>query len=292
MFACFNARAVGLATLGTESTIHLAASAGFKGVDLMVRDIVLRGEDPATIRSLLDDRGLKAGAFPFPIDWRKNEASFLRDFETLPPLLEAARVLGLARTGTWVMPESPDRGMTRSEMVDLHVTRLGRIARLLNDFGIRVGLEVIGVESFRSGRGERFVTRLGDLDPKLGTIWDESPNLGILLDAFHLYASGEPIEAGLAWGVEQIVWVHVADLPPGANLDRTTIIDANRGLPGENGAIDLRNFLARLLREGYKGPVTVEPLANCSSLRGLGPTETVMLVKQALDRVWPDAEAG
>jgi hypothetical protein len=31
MFASFNARAVGLATLGTESTIHLAASAGFKG---------------------------------------------------------------------------------------------------------------------------------------------------------------------------------------------------------------------------------------------------------------------
>jgi 4-hydroxyphenylpyruvate dioxygenase len=133
---------------------------------------------------------------------------------------------------------------------------------------------------------------LGDLDRELGAIWGESPNLGILLDAFHLYASGEPIEAGLAWGVERIIWVHVADLPPGASPDRTAIIDANRGLPGENGAVDLSHFLARIEREGYEGPVTVEPLANCRSLSGLGPTEAVRLVKQALDRVWPEVEAG
>jgi sugar phosphate isomerase/epimerase len=287
MFSSFNARAVGLPSLGAEATIDLAAAAGFEGVDLMVRDIVQTGEDLAAIRSKMDDRGLRGGAFPFPIDWRKDEANFLRELETLPTLLEAAKILGLTRTGTWVMPEMPDRVMARSEVADLHVRRLGRIARLMNDFGIRIGLEVIGVESFRSGRGEPFVTRLGELDRELGAIWSESPNLGISLDVFHLYAADELIEAGLAWGVERVVWVHVADLPAGAGPDRSAIIDANRGLPGENGAIDVRKFLNRLDQEGYDGPVTAEPLANCRSLIGLEPQIVARHVEQALHTTWP-----
>jgi sugar phosphate isomerase/epimerase len=287
MFSSFNARAVGLPSITADQTIDIAAEAGFDGVDLMVRDLVQSGQDVGEIRLRMDDSGLKAGAFPFPIDWRKDEASFDRDLATLPPILDAARLLGLTRTGTWVMPEIPDRTTTRSEVATLHVRRLGQLARLLALFEIRIGLEVIGVESFRTGRGEPFVARLADLDHQIGSIWQESPHLGILLDAFHLYAADEPIEAGLAWGIERVVWVHVADLPPGAHPDRSAIVDANRGLPGEHGAIDLCDFLGRLDREGYDGPVTVEPLGNCGSLLGHEPRIVARLVKQALDRVWP-----
>ncbi len=120
------------------------------------------------------------------------------------PILEAASILGLSTTGTWVMPEMPDLEADRAEVAALHIRRLGTLARRLECHGIRLGLEVIGVESFRAGRGEPFVARLGDLDRELGAIWAESPNLGILLDAFHLHAAGEPIEAGLAWGIDRV----------------------------------------------------------------------------------------
>jgi sugar phosphate isomerase/epimerase len=287
MFTSFNARAVGLSGLSAEETVDLAASSGFDGVDLLVRDLVRSGDDPASIRSRMDDRGLRGGAFPMAVDWRGDERAFRRDLDELPRLARAAAILGLTRTGTWVMPETPDLITDRREVAALHVRRIGAIARVLNDHGIRLGLEVIGVESFRTGRGVPFVSRLSDLDRELGSIWSEAPNLGILLDAFHLHAAGEPIDAGLAWGVGRVVWAHVADLPASSSDDRSRIVDSDRGLPGENGAVDVRGFLRRLESEGYEGPVTVEPMVGCRSLAGLGPGEIAHRVKSAIDEVWP-----
>ena len=76
---------------------------------------------------------------------------------------------------------------------------------------------MIGVASFRTGRGLPFITRLADLGQLLDSLRDEAPNVGIVLDGWHLYAAGESVEAGLAWGVERVVWIHVADLPAAAH---------------------------------------------------------------------------
>ena len=288
MFTSFNARAVGLPSLPAREAVDLAARAGFEGVDLMVRDLVRAGDDPATLRARMDDRGIRGGAFPMPVAWRGDEADFRRDLAELPGLARVAATLGLLRTATWVLPETPARDSDRREVAALHVRRLGAIARILDDHGIRLGLEVIGVESSRGGQGVPFVTRMADLDRELGAIWAESPEIGLLIDAFHLYAADEPIDAALARGVGRVVWVHVADLPPGASRDRSRIIDAERGLPGENGAVDSAALLARLAREGYEGPVTAEPLGRCACLLGLEPGEVASRVRASLARVWPD----
>ena len=287
MFQSFNARAVGLAGLSASTTIELASSAGFEGVDLLVRDIVQAGDDLIRLRHQMDDLNLKPGAFPLMIDWKGDESRFLQQLEDLPRYADAAQALGLTRTATWVCPETPQKTTDRAAFAAMHVRRLGAIARILHDRGIRLGLEVIGVASFRSGQGEPFVARMGDLDRELGPIWDESPDLGILADVFHLHAADEPVEACLAWGIDRVVWAHVADLPAGASTDRSTIVDAHRGLPGDHGAIDVTGFLDVLARAGFDGPVTVEPLANCQSLIGRSPDVMAGLVKRALDQVWP-----
>jgi sugar phosphate isomerase/epimerase len=236
----------------------------------------------------MDDLGLRGGAWPLPVSWKGDAGRFARDLERLPRLAEVAATLGLTRSGTWVMPETPP-GASLAATVDLHIARLGAIARVLADQGSRLGLEAIGVESFRTGQGELFVPRLGDLDRVLGALWDEAPNLGILLDGFHLYAAGETVEAGLAWGVERLVWVHVADLPASAGPDRRAIRDDDRGLPGENGAIDARDLLRRLAEEGYHGPVTAEPMAGCRALAGMSVSSAVRRVAEAIRSVWPRA---
>ncbi len=287
MFSSFNARAVGLFGLSAASTIEIAAGAGFEGVDLLVRDLTEAGEDSRALCSRMDVLGLRGGAFPLPVDWKSDEATFRRDLAALPRLAEVAASLGLTRTGTWVLPEMPDWSNDHAEVAAFHIGRIGTIARVLNEHDIRLGLEVIGVESSRTGRREPFVRRMADLDRELGPIWDEAPNLGILVDAFHLFAAGEPVDAALAWGVERVVWAHVADLPPSATGDRSRIVDADRGLPGDNGAIDVRGFLEMLARERYDGPVTVEPLGNCPSLAGLGPRGIADRVKRSLDAAWP-----
>jgi sugar phosphate isomerase/epimerase len=222
------------------------------------------------------------------VTWRGNADRFAADLRALPRLARAASALGLLATGTWVMPESP---APREEAVELHHRRLGAIARILADHGIRLGLEVIGVESFRTGRGTPLATRLADLEPLLGPLRVERPNLGLLVDAFHLNAAGEPIEAALLWGVERVAWVHVADLPAGSSSDRAAIRDDDRGLPGEHGAVDSRGLLALLARAGYDGPVTVETLPGCRSLAGLDPTATARAVGATLRSVWPLPDA-
>ena len=212
----------------------------------------------------------------------------------LPRLAEAAATLGLARTHTWVLPETvhrparaSDHDAYHAEVVRWHVERLGAIARVLDGFGIRLGLEVIGVSSSRTGRGLPFVCRLADLDRVLGSIQDESSNVGILLDGWHLHAAGEAIEAGLGWGIEAVVGLHIADLPAAANPDRAAMNDGDRGLPGENGAIDNTSLLKRLFEAGYDGPVTAEPMPGCRSLAGLDPKTVVRRVATAMRSVWP-----
>ncbi len=293
MFASFSARAVGLPDLPVATTIAIAADAGFEAVDLMIRDLVDSGADLTEVRRRLDDRGLRAGAFPMTMNWRGDEARFQTDLAALPRLAAAATSLGLTRTGTWVMPETPtmppldaEPAAYRAEVAALHVDRIGAIARVLAEFEIRLGLEVIGVTTFRRGVGVPFVTRLADLAPTLGELLDE-PNVGLLVDTFHLYAAEESFRQALAWGADRIVWVHIADLAPDFVGDRTAIIDAERGLPGENGAIDCRAFLRLLDDAGFTGPVTAEPLARCGSLIGQAPAEVARRVKSSLDAIWP-----
>jgi len=241
MYMSFKARAAGL-DLTADETVSLAAGSGFRGVDLLVRDLVEAGTDLRTLRRRMDDLGLPGGAFPLPVHWREGAKEFAHDLALLPRYAAAAEALGRRRTGTWVMPETREPGHggdsgVLKETVALHVERLGRIARVLDAAGIRLGLEVIGVASSRTGRGRPFVHPMTDLGRVLGGVWSEAPNLGLVVDAFHLYAARESIEAGLAWGVERVVWVHVADLPASAAANREVIRDSDRGLPGENGAL-------------------------------------------------------
>ena len=293
MYQSFSARAVGLPNLPAETTIEIAAAAGFDAVDLMIRDLVRSGTDLSKIRDRMKEFGLRAGAFPMTMDWRGDEASFRRDLAELPQIARAAAGLGLTRTGTWVMPETPtmppsgtDSATFRAEIAAFHGDRLGAIAKVLADHGIRLGLEVIGVSTFRRGVGVPFITRIDELDPTLKVLRDQ-PNIGLLVDVFHLHAAGEPFTAALAWGADRLVWAHVADLPPGFNSGREAIIDAERGLPDARGSLDCRAFLAMLDNAGFDGPVTAEPLGRCARLVGEKPIEVAHRVKRALDGCWP-----
>lgn len=228
-----------------------------------------------------------------PVRWKGDAATFARDLDQLPRWAEAAAILGLERTSNWVLAETFEPiEATRA----LHVERLGELARVLSGFGIRLGLEVIGVESFRTGAGQTFVARFEDLGPLWHAIRAAAPGaeVGVLLDAWHLYAAGEPmsIEAGRVWGlrVADVVWVHLADLPPGATPDRHVMLDGERGLPGEHGAIDSRGLLRELAALGYRGPVTAEPMPGCRSLLGLAgqPEAVAHRVASSLRSVWPN----
>ena len=294
MFPSFNARALGL-TLSPEETLRLASENGFGGVDLMVRDLVEQRVDLQAMKARMDDLGLRPGAFPMPIDWRtSDEAQFRVDLKCLSVYAEAAACLGLCRTGTWVTPDCrtlpakptpyPDSSLTFA----FHSWRLHMIAVTLQEFGIRLGLEVIGVESSRGQGGTPFIHRLDQLETLRESVeLCGSVEVGVVLDSWHLYAAEEPLPHALAWPGSQVVWVHVADLPKGDLPDRSLMIDSVRGLPGEHGAIESHALLQALEDRGYDGPVTAEPLARCRALDGLSPDDVARAAARSLRAVWP-----
>ncbi len=292
MYMSWNARGVGFAIDPIES-IGIAAAAGFEAIDAPIRDLVDSRVDLDRFRGLMDESGIQGGAFPMPVDWRGDDDVFRSSLKAFPSYARAARRLGHVGSGTWVEPETRP-GESRFQAIDRQITRLVAIAQILADFDLRLGLEVIGVASFRSGRGIPLMCKLADLDEVLAPIRSASPRVGIVADVFHLFAADEPIETCLKWGADAIVTTHVADLPPRGTdepiaipVDRSRIVDSNRGLPGENGAIDVRSFLSLLSDSGYKGPVIAEPLAQRRLLDGVEPIEIARNVKRSLDSVWP-----
>jgi sugar phosphate isomerase/epimerase len=283
---------VGL-NLKAHDAILVAAEAGFEGVDLLVRDIVDSGGDVGELRRRMDDLGLRGGAWPLPVNWRGDAARFRHDLERLHVDADAARRLDLLRTGTWVLPESLPP--TSGEVDDIrrttafHLERLGQIAYVLANHEISLGLEIMGSATARTGTRTAYVQRYVDLPGRLGQLRREHPNVGVLIDTFHLFASGESPEAVSVWSVDSIVWVHVAD---SAQPDPTTVSDHERALPGETGLGDTRALLELLARRGYEGPVSAEPLGVCASLVGLEPLAAARRTRAAMKWVWPGANAG
>jgi len=291
MYASWNARAVGLSLSAGES-IEVAARTGFAGVDLLVCDLTKSNADPMELRSRMDDLGLRGGAWPLPVDWRGNNARFREDLRRLPRYAHIAALLGLTRTGTWVLPEidpilvaAEAPGDSFARTVAFHLDRLGEIATILADHGSTLGLEIIGPDTARSGAQPPFVHRYAHLAQLKGQLRDRHSNVGVLVDAFHLFAAGEDPEAGLVWGDNCVVWVHVADA---VSPERARLLDHRRALPGETGLANCRGLLELLALRGYDGPVTAEPLAACESLRGLDPLATAARTMASLQSVWPE----
>lgn len=294
MYGCWNARAVGL-DLSAEETIEIAAKAGFQGVDLLVRDIAESGADVDVLRRRMDDLGLRGGGWSLPVNWRNDAESFEADLRQLPRHAETAARLGLFRTGTWVRFESEPvepatltdeaaRRRAAESSIARQMDRLGRIAHILHAYGSRIGLEIIGSRSEKTGRGVPLVGTHAELARQFAPLRDVHKNVGVLVDAFHLFASGERLDDALAWGPDSVVWVHLADP---AHQDRETLRDWERALPGGSPTSSCADMLTSLARLDYRGPVTVEPLSRCRSLEGLDPIARALQTRAALRRVWP-----
>jgi sugar phosphate isomerase/epimerase len=280
-----------------RATIELAARFGFQGVELLIRDLVEQDDDVAHLASMMVDLDLRAGSWPLPVDWRGDADHFRRDLAQLPTYARIASQLGLDRTGTWVLPEilAPrflEQEHPRDAAMAWHLERLGPIAKILNDHGHRLGLEAIGVSSFRTGRGLRFIDRLEMLRPLLLMLRDHGCDVGLTVDAFHLYAAEESPAIVRRFDPDEIVLVHVSDVLESAPNARADLRDAQRRLPSPAGLVPCRQLLQAVSERGYSGPVFPEPVVGGggSELRfgvGLNRDAVVQDAALALRSIWP-----
>ena len=283
MFARLNAAALGLQTDLSE-TIALAQAHGFEGVDFSISEAAgLVGTNGLDyVIELFAIANIRPGSWDFPVNFRQDQATWQKDLEALPGLADVAKALGCERTATWIMPCSDE--LEFSQNFDFHVNRLQPAAAILADHGCRLGLEFIGPKTLRNTQRHAFIhtmTGMLELGQAIGP-----DNVGLLLDSYHLYTSGDSIDEVRKLTNHDVVVVHVNDAPAGVPVDRQ--LDHVRTLPGETGVIEIVDFLDALQTIGYDGPVTAEPFSQ--RLQALAPAEAVRETGLAMPRIWQAAE--
>jgi 2-keto-myo-inositol isomerase len=82
----------------------------------------------------------------------------------------------------------------------------------------------------------------------------DHPNLGMMMDLFHYYKSGVPMEDIEAIPIEKLLIIHVDDCE---DLPRAQLNDGHRLYPGL-GVMPVKEMLGIVKRKGYKGYLSVE----------------------------------
>ncbi len=266
MIPGFSAHGLGLVPPAVDLGFQAVAAAGFRSVDLRLRDLFESGIPARSVRALLQENGLIPGTCPFPLDWRGPAISASGVIEKLQPMLDYAGELGIERFYTRVSESLPE-GSSVSEAIDDHRRKLVAIADRLSDYRMGLAIETVGVESFRNGRPPLMPT-LKEVRSRLADCFDECPNLGLLVDAFHLHAAGESVTEAVGPCISRVFGVHVADLPPPLK-SRSEILDHDRALPGTTGQVPVKSILDDLRRLGCpeRTPVIVESLKCPEHLR-------------------------
>jgi sugar phosphate isomerase/epimerase len=282
MFKNLSPGAIGIRNLSLADAIRLARDTGFAGIDFSIREAAALAEAHGVdyVRELFERTGVRPGQWGLPVAWT-DDSQWEADLANLPPLAALGRALGCTRTATWCLSFSDVRPY--AENFAWHVARFRPIAQVLADHGCRLGIEFLGPKTLRDGHPYPFIHTLAgmmELASEIGT-----GNVGLLLDAWHLYTSGGSVDDLDRITAEDIVTVHVNDAPRG--VERDQLVDNVRGLPLETGVIDLPAFMRKLAALGYDGPITPEPFsAPLNEIAAQDPLRAARLTSEALDRLW------
>lgn len=187
------------------------------------------------------------------VEFRRDEDSFQKDLSRMPKQASVLNQLGVKRMATWISPGHNE--LTYLQNFEQHKKRLREVAKVLEDNGIRLGLEFVGPRTSRARYRFPFIGTQMDMMELVNAIGTQ--NTGLLLDSWHWYTSHGTVEEMLQLSNKDVVHVHVNDAPSGIPVDQQ--VDNRRRLPVTTGVIDLKGFINGLVKIGYDGPVECEP---------------------------------
>ena len=188
-----------------------------------------------------------------PIDFRTTESKFKEGFDFLVENINSIVSLNVSSLVTWIMPTH--KTLTYMRNFEQHRTRLNEVATVLEDSGLKLGLEYVGPKTLMARDKYPFLHSINGLKELIKSI--EKKNVGYLLDSYHTYCAEDKNEDLDFLKAEDIISVQLNDGVLGRTI--ATQMDLERELPGDTGIIDLENFLNLIRNKGYNGAVSVEP---------------------------------
>lgn len=253
MFTCLVCRSLCIEATQLEA-IELAHRHGFDSVEARPDELV-RLPDPELSRLIEDmhTRGLRFGMAGLPIDLRRDEQRFAEGMRQLPAFAQVLQRCGVTRLGSSIVPAHAE--LPYAENFRQHVERIGAVARVLGDHGVRFGLEFCATPTLRRGLRHEFIHSLAQVRELVAAIGQ--PSVGLVLDSWHWWMSGSLAADLASWRKAEIVSVDLNDAPVG--VPQSELLDRQRALPGATGVIAVGEFLGALRRLDYDGPVRPEP---------------------------------
>ncbi len=252
--------------VGWPEFARLAAKTGFPGTDVMLKPAMQAGAQATN--ELLAELKIKPAVFDFPVEFRKDDATFREGLARLREQAQFAAAIHCPRMVTYILSSSDT---PKDELRKIYKERFTEAARVLAESNVRVGLEFLGPLHIRKQFKHEFIWRMNEM---LEFAKECGPNVGLLLDAWHWHHAGATTEDIVKAGRDAIVHVHFDDAP---NLPPEQIRDDQRLLPGE-GVINLTGFLQALQKIGYTDALSVEVFG-----RGLKDMPVEKAAKLGLD---------
>ena len=209
-----------------------------------------------------------------PVEFRRDDDAYSAGMAKFPAYAKALRRAGVNKVTTWLTPGSNERPYLSN--FKLHQARLGGIAGVLNDAGIRFGMEYVGPQTSWIKQRYPFIHTMGEMRELIAAI--NLPNVGLVLDSWHWYHAGDTAKDVEALAARDVVSVDLNDAPTGVPKEQMS--DGKRELPAATGVIDVKAFLGALEKIHYDGPVRAEPFND--AVRRMAPDEAAAATRAAL----------
>ena len=256
--------------------IKLAAEHGFDSVQPFPQDLLRDGVGRHV--EALKKHQLRWAAAGLPVEFRRGDVEFEESLAALPRQADALQAAGVTRVGTWLRPSSDS--LTYMQNLKRTAARLRKVADRLQDRGLRLGLEYVGTKRNWTAMRFPFVHTMAETKDLIAEIG--ASNVGIVLDSWHWWTSGETGEDIRALSNSDVVSADLNDAPAG--IERDQQYDNQRELPLATGVINIREFLEALVAIGYDGPIRAEPFNR--ELREMEDGEASRIAGQAMSRAF------
>jgi sugar phosphate isomerase/epimerase len=237
-----------------REAIELAHRYGFEAVEPTARFLAALSDDSlAQLPAEMKAKKLVWAAEGLPLEFRGGDKAFQDSINRLPDFAKGLKRAGATRVGTWLNPSHDT--LTYLANFRQHASRLRKAAKILGDYGLRLGLEYVGPKTSWSRGRFPFIHTMAEMKELIAEIGCD--NVGFTLDSWHWYTAHETSADILSLRAADVVWCHLNDAPKGIPADQQ--VDNRRDLPAATGVIDLAGFLQSLAKIGYDGPIVAEP---------------------------------
>ncbi len=254
MYKCLSPSAIGILARQSE-LLEIALTHKFQGLEIDLNEVLKRAESTSAKQACryLASAQVRIGGVDLPVRWQGAETEFKADLSQLGTFLEVCTALNADRCFTTIRPTCDQRPF--HENFQFHVERLGQVADALAPSNVKLGLNFLAAASDRADGGFEFIHQADPTVLLINSI--QRDNVGLLLDTWRWTVGGGDIEKLRSLRSDQILSVHLADLP--ANFDAATLGEDQRLIPGEGGGIDFASLFSALEDIGFDGPLVLAP---------------------------------